>query len=198
MTTRTNILDHQVELRLRAQSSLGRDANPAKVSGGVASALGVLLDMASSPDTATDALAVLHELQVLQVELALQSEELRANLSELELAMARQVQLYDCSPVAQFTVDEQLLVLEANLTGAQLLATDREALLGMGLGSFLSQRSLDDIQMLLSKARQGQTSCATDLVLTADVGSPHRVHASVCVDPVAGRYIVVLMDASER
>ncbi len=198
MTIRTNRLEHQVDLRLRAQSSLGRDASPGQVAGGVASALGVLMDMASSPDTAADALAVLHELQVHQVELALQSEELRASLSDLELAMARQVQLYDCAPVAQFTVDEQLLVLEANLTGAQLLATDREALLGMSLGSFLAPPSLDELGQLLSTSRQGQSSGATDLVLTSDVGGPHRVHASVCVDPVVGRYIVVFMDTSER
>ncbi len=198
MSSHMNRPDQQLELRLRAQSSLGRDTSSGAVSGGSAAALGVLLDLATSPVTAADALAVLHELQVHQVELALQAEEMRTTTRELEIAMARQVQLYDCAPVAMFTVDAQLCVLEANLTGAQLLTTDREVLMGMNLGSFLSAPSADRLRGILSGVQHGFNRSTLDLTLLATRGAwaQDAVHVSVNVDPVDGRYIVAFMEVA--
>ncbi len=68
-------------------------------------ALRVLYDLASSPSTAPDALALLHELQVHQVEVDLQDEELRRSRAEMESSLNRQVQLYDYAPVGCFTLD---------------------------------------------------------------------------------------------
>ena len=84
-------------------------------------AYGVLHELASSPTTAADALALLHELQVHQVELDLQAEELRASRMELEAALRRQIQLYDAAPVGHATIDPSCTLLELNLTGAAML-----------------------------------------------------------------------------
>src|ERR1700679_1938271 len=59
----------------------------------------VLHDLASSPSTAAAAMALLHELQVHQVEVDLQDEELRRSCAELESTLTRQIQLYDFAPV---------------------------------------------------------------------------------------------------
>ena len=86
--------------------------------------------LASSPETAIEALSLLHELQVYQVELALQDEELRASRVELELLVKRQLQLYDASPAGSLTIDQMTVITELNLAAARLLGLKRAAAIG--------------------------------------------------------------------
>ena len=136
MSNRTTEPRRQADLRVRAVSKLtGRSPEHAHQS--ASAALGVLHELASSPATAADALALLHELQVHQVEVDLQAEELHASRAELETALHRQIQLYDFAPVGCFTVDPGGALLELNSTGAELLGSARDALLGQSLPGFL-------------------------------------------------------------
>ncbi len=121
-------LGRQADLRLRALSRLNGGGRIGQK--GASDALVVLFELASSPSTADDALALLHELQVHQVKLELQDEELRSSRAELETALGRQVELYDAAPVGSFSVDTKAVLYELNLTGARLLGFEREELLG--------------------------------------------------------------------
>jgi PAS domain S-box-containing protein len=87
-----------------------------------------------SPD---ETLRLIHELQVHQVELEMQNEELSRERGELEAARARYFELYDLAPVGYFTVSEQGLILEANLTAATLLGIGRNTLLAQPLTRFV-------------------------------------------------------------
>ncbi len=71
---------------------------------------------------------VLYELQVHQIELKMQNDELRRSQDELAVSKARYFDLYDLAPVGYFTVSEQGLILEANLTGCDLLGIVRSAI----------------------------------------------------------------------
>jgi len=64
---------------------------------------------------------LLHELRVHQIELEMQNEDLRAAQEKLEEAHAQYFELYDVAPVGYFSISEKGLILEANLTGANLL-----------------------------------------------------------------------------
>ena len=129
-------------LRSRAVAHLkGRDAQV-----DASTALGVLYDLASSPSTAPDALALLHELQVHQVEVDLQDEELRRSRAELETSLNRQVQLYDYAPVGYLTVDCSAMLRELNRTGATLLGCERDFLRGRSLESFLTPESVSTLR----------------------------------------------------
>jgi PAS domain-containing protein len=170
----------------------GTRAAPGQAS--ASAALGVLFELASSPATAPDALALLHELQVHQVELELQDEELRDSRAELEQSLRRHVSLYDEAPVAYLTLDGGGLVHELNLTCAAWLAAPREALLGSSLGRFLEPASVAALQNLLAATRTGAPAGHCSLRLQAVAGVRRHVHATACADTVDGRYRVVLVD----
>lgn len=181
------------DLRARAVSRLTGDS--LNVHQRAAEAFGVLHELASSPSTAADALALLHELQVHQVELALQAEELLASRAELEAALRRQIELYDAAPVGQFTLDPGGALRELNLTGAALLGVDRDALLGQPMASFLDPRSAREFGALLARAGGGQRSKAHVLKLNGLEGGSRTVYATVEADPAGGAFLVALMDA---
>ena len=79
----------------------------------------------------------LHELQVHQIELEMQNEELRRTQEELEISRARYFDLYDLAPVGYFTLSEQGLILEANLTAAKLFGVPRGTLVKQPLSRFI-------------------------------------------------------------
>ena len=84
-----------------------------------------------------------HELQVYQIELELQNEELRRAIDELEDSRQRYFDLYDLAPVGYLTVSPAGLILEANLTAATLLGSERRWLAGKPLGSFIHKEDKD-------------------------------------------------------
>jgi len=90
--------EREAQLRRRALARLTGRIDPANPRANSAAALGVLYELASSPATAADALALLHEIQVHQVEVQLQDEELRRSLAELEDDLVRHIRLYDLAP----------------------------------------------------------------------------------------------------
>jgi two-component system sensor kinase FixL len=73
---------------------------------------------------------LLHELQVHQIELEMQSRELRESQRELEAARDRYADLYDFAPVCYINFDATGCIREINLAGAALLGQERGRLLG--------------------------------------------------------------------
>lgn len=186
----TRPIPHQrlADLRRRASTRLtgaSDEAQPFAAS----DALAVLHDLASSPDTAADALTLLHELQVHQVELELQSEELRESRAELESMLRRQIQLYDHLPVGCFTIDRQLVVHELNLRGAALLGVPREEAYGLRLDAFLSSQGAQRLRNLFDGAD------AAILELTPRQGRACQVRADIGADPAGQRVFLTLSGA---
>jgi PAS domain S-box-containing protein len=95
---------------------------------------------ALSPETTQ---AMLHEMQVHQIELEMQNEELRRMQVTLDAARARYFDLYDQAPVGYVTIGERRLILEANLTAATLLGAVRNALVQQPLSRFIQHEDQD-------------------------------------------------------
>ena len=86
-----------------------------------------------------------HELRLHQIEMEVekQSEELRRRWGNLEATRVRYFDLYDLAPVGFFTLSEQGLILEANLTVATLLGVARGALIRQPLTCFILPEDQD-------------------------------------------------------
>jgi len=84
-----------------------------------------------------------NELHVHQIELEMQNEELRRAQLELDMARARYFDLYDLAPVGYCTLNEQGLIMEANLTAATLLGVIRGVLAGQPISRFILKEDQD-------------------------------------------------------
>ncbi|GAB6053188.1 hypothetical protein JCM17960_20080 [Magnetospira thiophila] len=109
----------------------------------------------------------MHELQVHQIELELQSEELLEAHLALEAARDHFSDLYDLAPVGYLTLDRLGLIREANLTIAGWLETPRQKLIGRQLARMVAEKDRDTIYLHLKRlveTREPQ-SCEVALIL---------------------------------
>jgi PAS domain S-box-containing protein len=81
---------------------------------------------------------LIQELQIHQIELELQNEELKNSKAEVEVALDRYTDLYDFAPIGYFSLDQQGLILEVNLTGAALLGVERSRLVNRRFQLFVA------------------------------------------------------------
>jgi PAS domain S-box-containing protein len=198
MSSETGKWATQQNLRLQALSRLIGSSDPQDTRANPSAALAVLHGLASSPATAADALKVLHELQVHQVELDLQEEELRRSVAELEAALYRQVQLYECAPAGCFTVDRSTALSELNRTGARLLGFERDALLGRTLDSFLEPDSSRALHAAMTRATDGDQAAGCELRFVAHDGVSKKItYASVGPEPLGKCFLIACVEIPE-
>jgi PAS domain-containing protein len=72
-----------------------------------------------------EARKLIHELRVLQIELEIQNEALRQAQLNLAKSHVQYINFYDLAPLGYLTLNEQGIILEANLTAAKQLGTSR-------------------------------------------------------------------------
>jgi PAS domain S-box-containing protein len=82
--------------------------------------------------------ALIHELNVHQIELEIQNEELRQAQVDLSHAHDHYADLYDFAPVGYVILDRGGTILNANLTAAAMLGVERRELLQTPITRFLS------------------------------------------------------------
>lgn len=201
----TSSMSAQADLRLRAQAWLNTRtdiafdaAAPARKQ--ASAAMRVLYELAASPDTAPDALALLHELQVHQVELDMQTEALVAAHADLQSRLDRATSLQDSMPVACFSLDADTRVLDLNPRGARVLGMTHEALLGRKLGDFVTPRgALQALTQELPTRPQGAPSdtASATLQLTCSGQAPRSVLACVGAGSGGASHVLCLCELPE-
>lgn len=140
-------------------------------------ALNLLHKLASSPESAGDALKVLHELQVHQVELDLQHEQLEASERELAEDLAHCARLYDFAPVSYFSVGSRGEINRVNVAGAALCGEDRAELLGRRIGDFLAPESRPVLDRLVAQLSNGVVDGTCEVRTSA--GAAFRIKAGL-------------------
>ncbi|MBF0288584.1 MAG: PAS domain S-box protein [SAR324 cluster bacterium] len=82
---------------------------------------------------------LVHDLRVHQIELQMQNEEMLRTQEELIKTRNRFRELYNSAPVGYFTIEQNGLVLDANITGLDLLKIEKDQLLGRPLSQFFTE-----------------------------------------------------------
>lgn len=125
--------------------------------------LTLLYSMAGSPERSSDALKLLQELQVHQVELDLQREELENN----ELEMSRELDLYkslfELIPTVCLVATLEGRIVESNAAASGLLNTPHGDLVGRTLHDFLMPESYESWSALLWKLQVGEQTASCEL-----------------------------------
>jgi PAS domain-containing protein len=113
----------------------------------------------------TDAVKLLHELQVHQIELEMQNEELiRAN-ETAEAALKKYTMLYDFAPMGYFTLDSEGSICDLNFTGAEILGDKRFSLMNSNFKLFIADESLKIFNSFFKRvfATEFKESCEVNL-----------------------------------
>jgi PAS domain-containing protein len=167
-------------LRADAEHRLKVGGTPASSSTWVsADALASLHQLVSEPGRAADALKLLHELQIHQVELDLQFEQLEVNERELADTLARYKTFYDCAPVGYLALGFDGHIIEGNLAAARLLGVEPYEFDGRRLDSFLAADSAGALIGLLTKLRAGDARASCEVRPAGSGAGTWRIAANV-------------------
>jgi PAS domain S-box-containing protein len=109
-------------------SSKGSFAPPSLLRDEAEAQLARMAPITPEKESTHSAQALLHELQVHQIELEMQNEALRSVQTALEASRDRYFDLYEFAPIAYLTLGATGQITEINLTGATLLGDDRAEL----------------------------------------------------------------------
>lgn len=97
----------------------------------------------------------IHEMELHQIELEIQSSEMSLARVEVETALEQYRDLYDLAPVGYLTLDRDGVIRAVNLTGAGLLGGDSSRLLGRRFGQFLAGEARPVFTEFLDKVFTG-------------------------------------------
>ncbi len=147
-----------------------------------------------------DIKALVHELQVHQVELEFQNVELREAESKLSESRDHYSDLYDFSPVGYLTFDADTTIIEANLTAARLLGTNRGKLTGRKFSDFVDRDEQDVLFIFRRKVFASEKLRSCELLIRSADGTMRnvRLRSAATVTAASGKVScrIALIDAT--
>ena len=145
-----------------------------------------------------EAMRLVHELRVHQVELELQNEALREARAEAELGWERYQELYDFAPVGYFTLNPEGVILQVNLAGACLVKAKRVHVINRRFAQFLGVADRLPFLAFLQKGLESLGNHRCEVTMVGDPGGPLtrvRLESSSSIDGEVLR--VVATDISQ-
>jgi diguanylate cyclase (GGDEF)-like protein/PAS domain S-box-containing protein len=125
-------------------------------------------------DSNQDQARLVHELQVHQIEMEMQSEALHQAHAALEASHDRYLDLYELSPVGFLTLTPEEVIVEINLTGATLFGLSHSKLVDRKLSSLLHPEDSNRWQVFFqAMIHQGGNQNAEFRLAVDDAGSKH-------------------------
>ena len=127
---------------------------------------------------------ILHELNVYQIELEMQNEQLRRTQFEIEEQRDKYTNLYDFSPVAYLTLNNNSLIIEANLTACKLFDIERNHLISTSVNNYINNEDKDIFYLLQRELlkSQGQRSCELRIINNNAMEFWARIECMVITD----------------
>ncbi|MFA5329768.1 MAG: PAS domain S-box protein [Prolixibacteraceae bacterium] len=146
----------------------------------------------------SDALKLIHELQVHQIELELQNEELILAQEHAEDVSTKYAELYDSAPTGYFTLSQKGEILELNPAGAKMLGNDRENLKDRPFQLYVSNASKPIFNLFLEKIFAGNIKQTCELTLSTNTDGQIYIELSGIVSKNGDKCSLTANDITER
>jgi PAS domain S-box-containing protein len=146
-------------LRLRAEARLREQQGNRRSSAG---------ELGTAEDTAR----LVHELQVHQVELEMQTEELLQANAKIKDLLDQYTNGYDFGPAGCFTLDAEGAIRMVNLAGARLLGVERSKLVTQRFGQFVAEDHRRPFGHFLKKVFMSEAKERCESTVSQASGAP--------------------------
>lgn len=145
---------------------------------------------------------MVHELDTYQIELELQNEDLRLIQEKLDTSRKRFSDLFDFAPVGYLTISDKGLIIECNLTAADMIGEERGLLLKQSITRFIADEDQDVYYRHRADLLQSQKRQTCELRLQNKRSGLFHVQlesvVSLDVDGDNGQFRMCVTDISER
>lgn len=144
--------------------------------------------------------SIIHELEVHKVELEMQNEELKKSQTELEVTKERYFELYDLAPEGYLVISDKGMIIESNLTAANMLGYARSKLLKQRLSQYIYEEDVSRYYNHRKKLFESLDSQECELRMLKNDGSIFWGHMKANVVLVEGKPTcrLIFSDISER
>lgn len=132
--------------------------------------------------------ALLHELQVHQIELEMQNEELKHANAQAENALSKYYALYDLAPVGYFTINEQGKILEVNQVGTDLLEVKKRFLLNNYFQNYIVEDCLPLYKTFIKQVAESTAKQNCEIKLVKKGNTQIDVHITGIATKIQNKY----------
>lgn len=141
-----------------------------------------------------DALKLVHELEVHQIELELQNKDLIKALEDTEAAKA----LYEFAPSGYFTLDLESDIKALNLSAAKMLGKSRSELINRKFNAFVAQEDLSVYKCFLTSVFESESKQVAEIRLSIDGNPSLYVHIEGIVFNQSNQCLVTVIDITQK
>lgn len=152
--------------------------------------------------TPEEFMRLIHELDTYQIELELQNEDLLQSQEELYTSRKRFSDLFDFAPVGYCTISDKGMIVEVNLTAADMLRVERGYLLTNPFSSFVADADMEIYYFNRKRLLETKMSQNCELRMKRSDKSLFfaqlKFIVSADVDGSSGQFRIVITDISEQ
>ncbi len=140
---------------------------------------------------------ILHELHVYQIELEMQNEELLKTEAALDYERKHYFELYDLAPVGYCTLNEEGLILQANLTSAKLLGLSHHEFVNQNIANFILKEDQDIYYFYRKKFIETGEHPSCELRMLKNDGTVFWLHLSATRQVTASSVVKIYLIISD-
>jgi signal transduction histidine kinase len=146
----------------------------------------------------SDALKLVHELELHQIELEMQNEELRQTRSEAMNSAEKYIELYNFAPAGYVTLTKDGQIIEINQFGSQMLGNEPSKLKNSYFYSYVSDETKEVYKDFLKRIFKTRKKESCELSLSGIQSSEIYTHLTGEITKNGSQCMVNIIDISNR
>ncbi|MBP9165714.1 MAG: PAS domain-containing sensor histidine kinase [Leptospiraceae bacterium] len=140
----------------------------------------------------------IHEIEIHQIELAMQNEELIQANEKLEAATRKYTARYDFAPMGYYTLEKDGTISELNISGAELLSKAHSALLKANFKLFISEQTRQTFNSFFQRVTESGHKEICEVQLIEDGIPGKQVHIEGIYSFVEKNFLITAIDITEQ